>query len=204
MFRRSLAAAALAAALVISGGISSASADDATPVDPYLLQIADGTTATNPTTDATSDDGKTRGSADTSGGKFRTQGAAGAAGYSVSCTGQIQDPHYSKGAGGAIAKVDITCKGSGVATVTVNTKGLLQFAPSSSPNNTKVTFSNRATSEQAQTIAVNGPAKTYYLPKVGSNGGRGTGFWRTTFTWQITSLPNATVGSDTKTIYKTI
>jgi hypothetical protein len=28
--------------------------------------------------------------------------------------------------------------------------------------------------------------------------------WRATFTWQITSLPGATVGSDTKPIWRAI
>ncbi|MEN0083190.1 MAG: hypothetical protein AAGC66_00345 [Leifsonia sp.] len=190
MFKRSVVATALAAVLVVAGGSGVAASADTTPIDPYLLQVANGEAPTNPTSQV-----QPRGVAPRAGGSTS---------YAVTCTGQIQDPHYASGAGGAIAKVDVTCKGSGVSSVSVRARGLLTFAPSSSATNTNVTFSNRATSDQTQTVAVNGAAKTYYLPQVGSNGGRGTGFWRATFTWQITSLPNATVGSDTKTIWKTI
>jgi hypothetical protein len=190
MFKNSLRITVLAAVMVVASGSGVAASADVTPVDPYLLQVANGDAPTNPTSQAVP-------------GRI-VQRAAGSTSYAVTCTGQIQDPHYSSGAGGAIAKVDITCKGSGVATVSVRTRGLLTFAPSSSATNTHVTFSNRATSDQTQTVSVNGGAKTYYLPQVGGNGGRGTGFWRATFTWQITSLPNATVGSDTKTVWKAV
>lgn len=168
-----------------AGGIGAASVPE--PIDPYLLQVANGQANPNPSSEGIVGDG--------SGGRSSA--------YAVKCTGKIQDPHYSSGAGGAIAKVDVTCTGSGVSSVAVRTRGLLTFAPSSSSTNTNVSFSNRATSDQTQTIAI-GKTTTYYLPQTGSNGGRGTGFWRATFTWQITSLANATVGSDTKTVWKTI
>jgi hypothetical protein len=122
----------------------------------------------------------------------------------VSCTGTFQYPHYSSGAGGAIAKVDVTCKGSGMSVVKVRVRGLLSFAPSSSSKNTKVTFSTRAQSDQTQVVGVGGTKITYYIPQVGKNGGRGTGFWRATATWQIVSPGAGTVGSDTVTIWKAI
>lgn len=135
---------------------------------------------------------------------------AGASGYSVVCSGTtsdnaVRDPHYSSGAGGAIYKTVIKCTGTGLASVNVRTQGLLTFAPSSSSTNTNVTFSQRATSDQTQNITVNGTEKTFYTPKTGSNGGRGTGFWRATSTWYFTVNGNySTVGSQTKTVWKTI
>jgi hypothetical protein len=156
-------------------------------VDPYLLDVATGEVAPNPSSDSLPSGGQGRSTV-----------------YKVACTGQIQDPHFSTGAGGAIAKLNVKCTGTGASAVTVRTRGLLTFAASSSPSQTKVTFGTRATSDYSQSVTVNGKEVTFYLPQPGSNGGRGTGFWRATFTWQITSLPGATVGSDTKTIWRAI
>ena len=117
----------------------------------------------------------------------------------------MRDPHYSSGAGGAIYKTVLKCTGTGLASVNVRTQGLLTFAPSSSSTNTNVTFSTRARSDQTQAITVNGGEVTYYTPKTGSNGGSGTGFWRNTSTWYFVVNGNySTVGSQTKTIWKTI
>lgn len=135
---------------------------------------------------------------------------AGASGWSVVCAGTqsdnaVTDPHYSGGAGGAIYKTIIKCTGTGLASVGVRVQGLMTFAPSSSATNTNVTFSTRATSDATQNIAVNGSEITYYTPRVGLNGGRGTGFWRATSTWYFTVNGNySTVGSQTKTVWKTI
>lgn len=72
-------------------------------------------------------------------------------------------------------------------------------------NNTNVTFSRRASSDQTQTITVNGAEKTYYTPKTGLNGGRGTGYWRATSTWYfVVDGKYSTVGSHTKTVWKAI
>ena len=44
-----------------------------------------------------------------------------------------------------------------------------------------------------------------YTPKQGENGGRGTGFWRATATWYFeVGGQLSTVGSQTKTVWKTI
>ncbi|WP_298741103.1 hypothetical protein [uncultured Microbacterium sp.] len=135
---------------------------------------------------------------------------AGASGFSVVCGGTtsdnaVRDPHYSSGAGGAIYKTEIWCSGTGLATVNVRTQGPLTFVPSSSSTNTNVTFSKRAGSDQTQTVVVNGTGKTYYTPLTGSNGGRGTGFWRATSTWYfVVNGVYSTVGSQTKTVWKTI
>jgi hypothetical protein len=157
-------------------------------IDPHLLEVATGEVAPNPTSEPSSVGRQGRSSA-----------------YKVACTGQIQDPHYSKGAGGAIAKLNVKCTGTGVSVVTVRTQGLLTFGASSSPTQKKgVIMGTRATSDYSRSLNVNGKDEVFYLPHPGSNGGRGTGFWRATFTWQISSLPGATVGSDTKTIWRAI
>ncbi|MHB1289867.1 hypothetical protein [Georgenia sp.] len=126
-------------------------------------------------------------------------------GYSVTCTGVVEYPHYSSGSGGAISKIRITCKGSGLASVNVRVQGLMLFAASPSSTYTNVTFVTRATSDQTQSVTVNGAEKTFYLPKVGSSGGRGTGFWRATGTWYFDAPAGpSTVGSQTVTIFRTI
>lgn len=126
-------------------------------------------------------------------------------GYSVTCTGTVEYPHYSAGAGGAISKIRITCKGYGLTSVGVRVQGLMQFAASSSSTNTNVTFVTRATSDETQSVTVNGAEKTFYLPRVGSSGGRGTGFWRATGTWYFNAPAGpSTVGSQTVTIFRTI
>lgn len=126
-------------------------------------------------------------------------------GYSVTRTGVVEYPHYSSGAGGAISKIRITCKGYGLTSVTVRVQGLMLFAASPSSTNTNVTFVTMATSDQTQSATVNGAEKTFYLPRVGSSGGRGTGFWRATGTWYFNAPAGpSTVGSQTVTIFRTI
>jgi hypothetical protein len=106
----------------------------------------------------------------------------------------VNYPHNSKGAGGAIFKTVISCKGSGAASVTVRERGLLSFATSP-----KSTLSPRARSDYSQTIVVNGASKTYYTPS-GGNGGHGKGYWVATSTWQIIAPGQGTVGSQTVTL----
>lgn len=129
--------------------------------------------------------------------------------YSITCTGMngtaVNNPHYSKGAGGAIYKTTIQCQGYGRTSVPVRVQGLLSFDPASSWNEVAGTFYTRAKSDQVQWVSVNGPAKTFYTPKVGSNGGTGMGYWRATSTWYFdVDGRNSTVGSQTKTVFKKI
>lgn len=115
---------------------------------------------------------------------FSFTSAAGEAGpgsieAKVECVGSIDNPHYSNGAGGAIYKSDVSCTGTGVPSVTVRQRGLLSFAATdTSP------LIPRAESDYPQEVAVNGKPKTFYIPASG-NGGRGTGYWVATSTWQI-------------------
>lgn len=122
-----------------------------------------------------------------------------------SCKNAVNDTHLSKPAGGAVFKTVLKCTGYGLDSVNVRTRGALTFAPSKSATNTKVSFRERGTSDLSQKITVNGKAVTYYTPGVGKNGGRGTGFWRATATWQfMVGDKYSTVGSQTRTLWKTV
>lgn len=124
---------------------------------------------------------------------------------SVVYTVTVRDPHYSSGAGGAIYKNAVRCTGSGLATVRVRVRGILQLDYATSPTDTSsITWWQRATSDQTQTVTVNGAEKIYYTPQTGSNGGRGTGFWYGHSTIQITGPLVGTVGSGSKIVWKTI
>jgi hypothetical protein len=130
-----------------------------------------------------------------------------AASINVVCKGSpaVRDPHYSIGAGGAIYKTVLSCTGTGASSVSVRVQGLLTFGQAASQYDVdNVKFVTRGTSDQTQVIQVNGASKTYYTPKVGSNGGTGKGFWRATSTWYISSPIQGTVGSQTVTIFENI
>lgn len=152
---------------------------------------------------------------DASGNFTTTLRAGGATGHAVACTGTgvdnaVRYPHYSNGAQGAISKTVLKCVGTGLASVDVQVSGIISFAPSSSPTNTDVVFEHRGAARATQTVIVNGPEVTWYIPEpshssVPNNAGRGTGFWRATSTWffEVAGIPS-TVGTQTVTIWTTI
>lgn len=115
------------------------------------------------------------------------------------CTGKIQHPHWSKGAGGAVAKVNVTCTGTGWTAVDVRVRGLISFT--ATPNGTLV---KRAESNKTQRVTLGGSEVVYYIPDVGSNAGSGNGYWVTTQTIQIVGPVTGTVGSETVVIQKSI
>ena len=152
---------------------------------------------------------------DASGNFTTTLRASGATGYAVTCAGTQADnavryPHYSKGAEGAISKTVIKCVGTGLPSVDLRVSGIISFAPSNSATNTDVVFQHRGAATATQTVMVNGPEVTWYVPEpshstVPSNAGRGTGFWRATSTWFFeVGGKMSTVGTQTVTIWKTI
>lgn len=117
----------------------------------------------------------------------------------VTCTAQLDYPHKSTGAGGALAKTRISCTGTGLSTVSVRNVGGVLFRTGASG-----TLTERARSAYNQTITVNGGAVTYYIPQTG-NGGTGNGYWFNTSSWQIqTPMGNGTVGSNTAFIFRNI
>lgn len=108
--------------------------------------------------------------------------------YTVTCVATMEDPHYSEKAGGAIFKTRASCTGTGSypALVQMRIKGLLQLDHAEYPTETSPSiFVTKATSDEIQSITVNGTTITYYTPLVGNNGGFGRGFWATTITGQI-------------------
>lgn len=121
--------------------------------------------------------------------------------YWVSCTAQTGHLHSSGGAGGALAKTRITCKGYGKSSVPVKLGAMMSFRSASGPYAVPGKAVTRAQAPYTQTIQVNGAPMTYYMPRTG-NGGRGTGFWNTTSVLQI--YPSGNPASRTITIWKTI
>lgn len=117
----------------------------------------------------------------------------------VECHATVHEPHFSKGAGGAIFKTSVTCRGSGVPEVQVRVRGYLSFAPTPSGERT-----GRASSDETQSVALNGPPVVFYTPKVGSNGGRGNGAWFATATAQAVAPVVSNIADDTYAVQKNI
>jgi hypothetical protein len=129
---------------------------------------------------------------------FTLPSTAANGGWHISCSGEVQDPHNSKGAGGAIFKTRIKCRGSGKGypkTDSLTAEGGLGFT-----KKLDGTYEMRATSFHTQTAEVNGEQPTYYTPRVGS-GGRGTGYWLAASIWHF---PGSTTGYHSKRVHKTI
>ena len=128
----------------------------------------------------------------------------------VKCTARVDNPHYSSGAGGAIYKTRYKCESKGVNTkVSLRVKGLLSLYPAASSSSRPGKAQSRAYSDARITVTANtGRYSTpYYTPVVGSNGGRGTGFWNATSTWIITShasLSGKRTASQSKSIWRKI
>lgn len=135
---------------------------------------------------------------------------SGASGFAVICTGitganAVREPHYSTGAGGAIYKTVIKCTGVGLSSVKLRVQGLLTYGPASSRQVVDTKFVQRAKTSEYRNVAVNGKAETFYTPKKGSNGGRGTGWWRATSTWYfIVDGKYSTLGSQMVTTWRRI
>ncbi|GAA0036542.1 MULTISPECIES: hypothetical protein [Brevibacterium] len=128
----------------------------------------------------------------------------------VKCDIRVDYPHYSSGAGGAIYKTRYKCESKGVSTkIKLRVKGLLSLYPAASSSARPGKAQTRARSDARITVTANTGkySSPYYTPVVGSNGGRGTGFWNGTSTWIVTSHPSLSgkrSGSLSKTVWKKI
>lgn len=127
----------------------------------------------------------------------------------VKCTARVDNPHYSKGAGGAIYKSRYKCESKGVSTtVKLRVRGLLSLYPASKNGGKAGKAQSRAKSDANITVKANtGFSNPYYTPKTGYNGGRGTGYWNATSTLIINSHPSLSgkrTGSNSKTVWKKI
>lgn len=116
------------------------------------------------------------------------------------CHGRIDHPHYSKGAGGAVAKVYVSCTSRKYKSFSVRIQGLLQFTAGGM--NPLVT---RARSDQTQQVPVGGKEVPFYIPRAkDGHGGTGAGTWVTTATIWIVGPETSNPASDTVAVKKTI
>ncbi|WP_043263462.1 hypothetical protein [Streptomyces sp. CT34] len=82
------------------------------------------------------------------------------------CTAQVDNPHFSNGAGSVIFKARMSCTANGnVPTVNLRVWGTLGYVYGGSPGHpAQGPPSTAATSDQTQTVPTNGQQVTYYTP----------------------------------------
>ncbi|MEV5877448.1 hypothetical protein AB0L75_25125 [Streptomyces sp. NPDC052101] len=82
------------------------------------------------------------------------------------CTTQIDNPHFSNGAGSVIFKARMSCTTNGnVPEVNLRVWGTLGYVPGGSPGHpAQGPPGAAATSDQTQTVPTNGQQVTYYTP----------------------------------------
>ncbi|MFI6470581.1 hypothetical protein ACIBL5_10065 [Streptomyces sp. NPDC050516] len=82
------------------------------------------------------------------------------------CTAQIDNPHFSNGAGSVIVKARMSCRTDGnVPTVSLRVWGTLGYVGGGSPGHpAQGPPGTAATSDQTQTVPTNGQQVTYYTP----------------------------------------
>lgn len=100
-----------------------------------------------------------------------------------SCNEQMNYPHYSSGAGGAVAKATFQCGTSHVISYTLNLYVCYEVPP---PD---VNFLNANCENNAQTSgafrATPGQQYTQVVPPLGQAGAHGCGYWAATDNWTI-------------------
>ncbi|MFE0100667.1 hypothetical protein [Streptomyces sp. NPDC059009] len=82
------------------------------------------------------------------------------------CTPQIDNPHFSNGAGSVIFKARMSCTTDGaIPTVNLRVQGTLGYVPGGAPGQpAQGPPSSAATSDQTQTVPTNGQQVTFYTP----------------------------------------
>jgi hypothetical protein len=97
------------------------------------------------------------------------------------CTGTINSPHYSSGAGGVIAKGRWSCTDvpSTVYLGTASTGFYLWKCPGESLSNCTLEGIN----EDNISVTVSGKTYTLYVPPSSSSGAKGSGYWIAEATW---------------------
>jgi hypothetical protein len=96
------------------------------------------------------------------------------------CTGNVNNPHWSKGGRSVIFKTRLSCRGN-IPKVHVRVRGQLLKCPGYCPPGVV------ATSNETKVVAVNGGTVTYYTPKPAGKKVRGDGSYQGKVTMQITS-----------------
>ncbi|QIG39740.1 hypothetical protein G5T42_09780 [Microbacterium sp. 4R-513] len=123
-----------------------------------------------------------------------------AAGYTVTCTPDAQNPHISSGAGGVIYKTRVSCLGTGAfpLQVTIRVRGALMFdsAAYSGDTSNGINWYAIRSSTESRIVQVNGVWNTFYTPQSGTPGAGSTGHYQGSSTVEITSPTGQKVGSD--------
>lgn len=111
------------------------------------------------------------------------------------CTGNVNNPHWSKKGKSVIFKTRLSCKGN-IPKVHVRVSGQLLKCPGHCPPSTV------ATSNETKVVAVNGGSVTYYTPKLRGKKVRGDGSYQGKVSMQITSPFPGTKGSASSKMVK--
>ncbi len=114
------------------------------------------------------------------------------------CTGTSDNPHYSSGSSGVIAKSRVSCTGPN-STIPIRVLSLLGRTTTNSISSLKIVKE----SEYPQSVVVNGPARTWYVPELGENGAKRGAYFRASHAGQ--SVPPmqtfSTRGGASKFVY---
>lgn len=107
----------------------------------------------------------------------------------ASCTTQVQNPHYSVGAGGIIAKSSFTCTSG----VTSYGYSLALYVCTSNPTGTDPASNAACTIKATNTNSFANPepgkANILYVPPGNQSGVHGSGWWIATNRWTVNSGP---------------
>ncbi|MDJ1138320.1 hypothetical protein [Streptomyces iconiensis] len=103
------------------------------------------------------------------------------------CTAQVNNPHWSRGAGSVIFKTRVSCQGN-IPRVHVKVRGKLH----KKSGNRWVSV---AASNETKVKVTNGSVSTYYTPKPSGTNVTRDGTYKGTITVQITSPVRGTVGT---------
>jgi hypothetical protein len=109
---------------------------------------------------------------------------------SGSCTTSVENPHYSSGAGGVIAKSRVTC----TASVNYYDGDFLLFVCRSNPTGPENTWASQYGCVQKAVAGAYlsppyaGTVYSFYVPALGSPGAHGTGYWVACMVWYYDSI----------------
>lgn len=132
-----------------------------------------------------------------------------AAGYTVSCRVDAQNPHISEGARKkgkiyVIYKSNVKCTGTGSypAKVTIRVRSGLFWDSAKFAGDTSngISWSKLRSNDESRTVSVNGSGNIFYTPENGKDGAYFTGHYQGTTTVEITSPTGFKVGTDTSSV----
>lgn len=171
--RRAVAAVAATSAVLLLGGATTGNAQAAAPSSDSESQTATSSVGVR-----------------SAGGEASTKRTRWA-----KCTGNVNNPHWSKKGKSVIFKTRLSCKGN-ISKVHVRVRGQLLKCPGHCPPSTV------ASSNETKVVAVNGGSVTYYTPKPSGKKVKGDGSYQGKVTMQITSPFPGTKGSASSKMVK--